>query len=209
MSTRVSDTAELALPGGAPLAEAQAPHRWRAAVGKYLHHPAGMVGLALTLAVVVTGLLADVISPGDPFQTVDDPLLEPSGAHWMGTDNLGRDVFDAVVHGARTSMVVVIGVVVIASVIGLGVGIVAGYRGGWVGDRAERVARGDEVGQQAGHDDEQRQAQPDHARGVAQVLPDRDAPAVRRLGLGQGRAARQRQLSGIGYVGRHGRTRGR
>ncbi|MDQ4068467.1 MAG: ABC transporter permease [Actinomycetota bacterium] len=139
MSTHVSDTAELALPGGAPLADPQAPHRWRAAVRKYLRHPAGMVGLVLTLLVVVAGTLADVISPGDPFRTVADPLLEPSSRHWMGTDNLGRDVFDAVVHGARTSMIIVAGVVAIASVIGLTVGVVAGYRGGWVDDLLMRV----------------------------------------------------------------------
>ena len=139
MSTHVSDTAELALPGGAPLVEPQAPHRWRTALRSFLRHPAGMAGLALSLLMIVAGLLADVISPGDPFRTVGDPLLEPSGTHWMGTDNLGRDVFDAVIHGARTSMVVVTGVSAIASVIGLAVGIVAGYRGGWVDDLLMRI----------------------------------------------------------------------
>ena len=129
----------LALPGGAPLVEPQAPHRWRAAVRSFLRPPAGMAGLALSLLMIVAGLLADVISPGDPFRTVGDPLLEPSGTHWMGTDNLGRDVFDAVIHGARTSMVVVTGVSAIASVIGLAVGIVAGYRGGWVDDLLMRI----------------------------------------------------------------------
>jgi peptide/nickel transport system permease protein len=129
----------LPLVSGDPLAEPEAPHKWRVAIRSYLRHPAGMVGLALTLVMVVAGLLADVISPGDPFRTVADPLLEPSGSHWMGTDNLGRDVFDAIIHGARTSMVVVLGVVAIASVIGLTVGIVAGYRGGWVDDILMRI----------------------------------------------------------------------
>jgi len=98
-----------------------------------------MAGLTLSMLVVVAGVLADVISPGDPFRTVADPLLAPSSKHLMGTDNLGRDVFDAVIHGARTSMVVVTGVVVIASLIGLTVGIVAGYRGGWVDDLLMRI----------------------------------------------------------------------
>lgn len=139
MSTPVSATAEISLISGAPLAQPEAPHKWRVAIRSYLRHPAGMVGLALTLVVVVAGLLAGVISPGDPFRTVADPLLEPSANHWMGTDNLGRDVFDATVHGARTSMVVVLGVVAIASVIGLAVGVVAGYRGGWIDDVLMRV----------------------------------------------------------------------
>ena len=119
--------------------EGRAPHRWRAAVRRFLRHPAGLTGLALTLLVVVAGLLAEVLSPGDPFRTVGDPLLSPSGAHLMGTDNLGRDVFGAVVHGARTSMIVVLGVSAIASVIGLSVGVVAGYRGGWIDDLLMRI----------------------------------------------------------------------
>lgn len=116
-----------------------APHRWKAALRAFLRHPAGMTGLIMTLLVLVTGLLAEVISPGDPFRTAGDPLLAPSASHWMGTDNLGRDVFDAVVHGARTSIVVVLGVSVLASIIGLTVGILAGYRGGWVDDLLMRI----------------------------------------------------------------------
>jgi len=148
VSTPVSATAEFeggakpggpVLPSGSPLAEPQAPHRWRTALRNYLRHPAGMAGLALGVLVFVAGILADVISPGDPFRTVGDPLLPPSGDHLMGTDNLGRDVFDAVIHGARTSMVVVTGVVIIASFIGLTIGIVAGYRGGWVDDLLMRI----------------------------------------------------------------------
>ncbi len=139
MSTRVSDTAELALPSGGPLSRPQAPHRWRSTVRTFVRHPAGAAGLALTSLILAAGVLADVISPGDPFRTVADPLLKPSRAHIMGTDNLGRDMFDSVVHGARTSMVVVAGVIVIASILGLAVGVVAGYRGGWVDDMLMRV----------------------------------------------------------------------
>jgi peptide/nickel transport system permease protein len=148
VSTPVSATAEFegggtpsgpVLPTGAVLAEPQAPHRWRTAVRSFVRHPAGVTGLALTLVIVVAVLLANVISPGDPFRTVADPLLSPSGDHIMGTDNLGRDVFDSVIHGARTSMVVVTGVVLIASVLGLTIGIVAGYRGGWIDDLLMRI----------------------------------------------------------------------
>jgi peptide/nickel transport system permease protein len=143
VSIPASATADsLALPGGPPpatAAEAGAPARWRTAVRRFLHHPAGVVGLALTGVVVGAAALADVIAPSDPFRTVANPLLAPSRAHLMGTDNLGRDMLGAVVHGARTSMVVVLGVTVIASVLGLAVGIVAGYRGGWVDDVLMRI----------------------------------------------------------------------
>jgi len=98
-----------------------------------------MVGLGLIMLVVVAASLAGRVTSRDPFRTVADPLLAPSRAHWMGTDNLGRDVLASIMHGAQTSMIVVIGVTVIASVIGLTVGVVAGYRGGWVDDLLMRV----------------------------------------------------------------------
>jgi len=83
--------------------------------------------------------MADTIAPGDPFRTAAGPLLAPSRRHLMGTDNLGRDLLGAVVHGARTSMTVVLGVTAIASVAGVAVGVAAGYRGGWVDDLLMRV----------------------------------------------------------------------
>jgi peptide/nickel transport system permease protein len=98
-----------------------------------------MVGFALTMLVVVAGVLAGRVTPADPFRTVADPLLAPSRAHWMGTDNLGRDMLASVMHGAKTSMVVVLAVTVLASVIGLAVGVVAGYRGGWIDDVLMRI----------------------------------------------------------------------
>jgi peptide/nickel transport system permease protein len=140
VSIPASATADLALAGGAPAAaEPLAPARWRTAARRFLRHPAGILGLFLTAVVVVAGLLANVISSPDPFRTVADPLRAPSHAHLMGTDNLGRDMFSAVVHGARTSMVVVLGVAAIASVVGLAVGVVSGYRGGWVDDVLMRI----------------------------------------------------------------------
>jgi peptide/nickel transport system permease protein len=98
-----------------------------------------MLGLFLTAIVVGAAALANVIAPGDPFRTVADPLRAPSRQHLLGTDNLGRDMLGAVVHGARTSMVVVLGVTVIASFVGLVVGVLAGYRGGWVDDLLMRI----------------------------------------------------------------------
>lgn len=102
--------------------------------------PAGLLGLVLTLAVVLMALLADVIAPGDPFASAGTALRPPSLRHLMGTDNLGRDIFRSVVHGARTSMTIVGSVILISSVIGITIGAVAGYRGGWVDDALMRVA---------------------------------------------------------------------
>lgn len=94
--------------------------------------PAGAIGIVLTAVVVVLAIFAGNIAPGDPFGLGNPALKAPSAAHLFGTDNLGRDMFRAVVHGVHTSMTVVLWVSVISAVLGLTVGAVAGYRGGIV-----------------------------------------------------------------------------
>lgn len=86
------------------------------------------------MCVVAVGVFAPLLAPTDPF-SIDGPALEPPGAAYpMGTDALGRDVLSGVIHGARTSMLIALSVAVIVLVIGTGVGLVAGYRGGVVDD---------------------------------------------------------------------------
>jgi peptide/nickel transport system permease protein len=89
-------------------------------------------------AVVVAGLfllsfLAPFISPSDP-NAIDayHVLLPPSTSHWMGTDELGRDVLTRVIYGARISLKVGFVAVGIAIAIGTVVGLLAGFYGGWV-----------------------------------------------------------------------------
>lgn len=92
--------------------------------------PSGLVGLLLTGSMVLVGVLAPRIAPGDPGRTDSLPLLPPSDAHRFGTDYAGRDLFTAVVHGIRISMTVVLWAGLMSAVIGIAVGAVAGYRGG-------------------------------------------------------------------------------
>lgn len=144
MSIRESVTAEAPLAEGLALPAPTAGEPGnisfrRLAVRRFLRHPAGMVGLFLTLAVVAVGVFANQLTPGDPFAFSGQPLSGPSADHWFGTDNLGRDMAKAIVHGLRTSIVVVLWVVVIASAIGMLIGAVAGYRGGWVDDVLMRM----------------------------------------------------------------------
>lgn len=94
--------------------------------------PAGALGLVLTVSVVVVAIFAGVIARGDPFSLGNTALLAPAATHPFGTDNLGRDVFRAVVQGVHTSMTVVLWVSLISAVIGIAVGAVAGYFGGLV-----------------------------------------------------------------------------
>jgi peptide/nickel transport system permease protein len=121
------------------LTETRAPTRRLRWLRRFSRSSSGVVGLVLTLAVLVVAVFAESIAPHDPFRAVGSPFQPPSGRHWMGTDDLGRDLFSAVVAGARTSMTVVVAVSAISAVIGLVVGAVAGYRGGLVDDGLMRV----------------------------------------------------------------------
>ena len=112
-------------------------HR-RLALRRFRRHPAGVVGLVLTVVLLGLGLLADQVTPGDPFAYAGKPLSAPSAEHWFGTDNLGRDLVRGVVHGMRTSAVVVLWVVLLASAVGLAIGALAGYRGGLLDDALMR-----------------------------------------------------------------------
>ena len=90
--------------------------------------------MGLTGALVALGCFAGVIAPGDPLASAGRPLGPPSLAHPMGTDDLGRDLLAAVVHGTRASLVVAALVSLLAGVIGVGIGAAAAWRGGWVDD---------------------------------------------------------------------------
>lgn len=101
--------------------------------------PGGLVGIALTLVVLLGAVFAEQVSPHDPFAPVGKPLQPPSLAHPMGTDDLGRDLLSGVLHGTRTSLVVVLFAVALASAIGVAVGAVSGYRGGLLDDVLMRI----------------------------------------------------------------------
>jgi peptide/nickel transport system permease protein len=81
------------------------------------------------LAVLVAAaLLAPWISPHDPMKlSIMNRLLAPGAAHWFGTDDFGRDVFSRVVHGGRLSLTVGFSVVLVSSVLGIALGLVAGF----------------------------------------------------------------------------------
>ena len=99
----------------------------------------GRAGLVLTTLLVVLALFAPWIAPTGPAaQDLPARLQGPTVAHWMGTDELGRDVFSRVLYGARISMLVGISVVTGAGLLGLALGALSGYFGGWL----DRVING-------------------------------------------------------------------
>lgn len=87
-----------------------------------------MVGL-----VVLVGLLAPIIAPYDPNAQEFATMAPPSVGHPFGTDSVGRDVFSRVIFGTRIALLIGVLVVTISSVIGVPLGLIAAYRGGWSG----------------------------------------------------------------------------
>jgi peptide/nickel transport system permease protein len=95
------------------------------------HNPLAAIGVVLILFFVICALFAPWLAPQDP-AAIDLPgrLSLPSRAHWLGTDELGRDIVSRVIYGARISMLVGGCVVVTSLALGLVIGSVAGYYGG-------------------------------------------------------------------------------
>ncbi len=96
-------------------------------------NPLAMLGLAIVLGLVATALLAPLLPLQPPnLQDLPNRLQPPGAAHWFGTDELGRDILSRVLHGAGATLSIVALVAVIVVPVGLFVGTVAGYFGGWI-----------------------------------------------------------------------------
>jgi peptide/nickel transport system permease protein len=100
---------------------------------EFLHRSRlGRWGFGLTLLLLIVALAAPWLAPYDPIaQNLPARLVAPTAAHWMGTDELGRDILSRIIYGTRVSMLVSVSVVFGAGIIGLAIGSVAGYFGGW------------------------------------------------------------------------------
>lgn len=99
------------------------------------------LGVIICLFWILAAILAPVIAPYDPIvQDLTIRLQPPSGAHWFGTDNFGRDIFSRVIYGGRYSLLAGCLTVVIAGVIGTFYGAIAGYVGGIVDTVMMRIS---------------------------------------------------------------------
>jgi peptide/nickel transport system permease protein len=89
-----------------------------------------LIGASIIVIVSLAALLAPLLAPDDPiFGDFDNLLSAPSWQHFFGTDNFGRDVFSRVLYGYRVSMIVALGSVSVAVIVGLPLGLIAGYYG--------------------------------------------------------------------------------
>ena len=102
--------------------------------------PLTVAGVVLIVTLALIAVLAPVIAPANPLkQVLSTRLKPPSAAHWLGTDQLGRDVLSRMIYGARISLTIGIVVVGLAASLGTLVGLVAGYTGGWLDEGLMRL----------------------------------------------------------------------
>ena len=93
--------------------------------------PLGAAGAAIVLIMMVTALFADVIAPYDPVANAFDRMhLAPSAAHWLGTDQFGRDLLSRIIYGSRTALLVGFVSAGIGGTVGLVLGVASAYFGG-------------------------------------------------------------------------------
>lgn len=115
--------------------------RRSAVIGRF-----GWFAIAILAVVSLITLLGDVLVPRDPHAIGDtEPFQAPGPGHWMGTDDLGRDVLDRVVAGIRVSMTVGVGAALLATAIGVAVGALAGYARGSLDELLMRVTEAVQV----------------------------------------------------------------
>jgi len=107
------------------------------------HDPKGRLGLGILLVAVILALWGSQIAPYDPAAPNTAIRFEaPSMSHWMGTDEVGRDIFSRVMAGVRASLLVATGAVLVALVVGFPLGAVSGYVGGRLDSLIMRIMDG-------------------------------------------------------------------
>ena len=110
------------------------------AVQRLLHRKGAVFGLAVIALLVAVAVLAPLIAPYEPDQQTWSAVRKaPSALHWFGTDDVGRDVFTRVIYGARTSLLAGVVAVAFAFLIGVPIGLIAGYLGGFVDALLSRI----------------------------------------------------------------------
>ena len=91
-----------------------------------MRRPGFWIGTGLVTCIAVVAIAAPVLAPQDPYASSVDMTALPSAAHWLGTDDLGRDVLSRVIFGARASLAIGVGGAGVAMLIGVPIGLIAG-----------------------------------------------------------------------------------
>ncbi len=98
---------------------------------QFRSNPLAMAGLIVALFLIVVSLAAPLLTNQDPgAQDLAHRLAKPSAQHWLGTDELGRDIYSRVLFGGRVTLGMVVAIVILVAPFGLAIGCIAGYAGG-------------------------------------------------------------------------------
>ncbi len=110
---------------------------WR----RFRRHRPALVGMFILLAFAILAIAAPIITPYDPTaQKLTQALIRPCAAHPLGTDHLGRDILARILYGTRLSMLIGIFAVSIGLIVGVPLGAISGYYGGWMDMVVQRIA---------------------------------------------------------------------
>jgi peptide/nickel transport system permease protein len=97
-------------------------------------------GLVIIIFFIILAIFAPWIAPYNPAKIdMNHALLQPSSAHWLGTDALGRDTLSRTIFGTRISLLIGFFVVILGSIVGMALGLIAGYYGGWTYNVVMRI----------------------------------------------------------------------
>lgn len=107
---------------------------------RFAENRAAVLGATILVIFIFIAVFAPWVAPYNPDISSGPQLQPPSPEHWMGTDNFGRDVYSRWVFGVRTSLLVGFMAATISSIIGIMIGAIAGFAGGWVDNSLMRVA---------------------------------------------------------------------
>ena len=143
MVTGTEDTWEHAI---AEANEPRGPSDFALAMGELKRRPPAIFGLLVVVLVLVMAIIPGQLAPLDPLDQDLIRFMQPPGyvddtgrTYWFGTDEQGRDVLSRVIWGSRISLLVGLATVIVSGLIGISIGIVAGYFGGWVDAVLSRI----------------------------------------------------------------------
>src|SRR5690348_11227052 len=113
---------------------------WSLAFERFAYNRLALAGLGLLAVLILLSIFANFLTVYNPIKRdFSVSMAAPSALHWFGTDSLGRDVYTRVLYGGRLSLYVGLASVVLSMAIGVPVGLLSGYFGGWVDGTLMRV----------------------------------------------------------------------
>ncbi len=114
-------------------------NKWTETFRLFCGNRAALVGLIFVTIFVLVGAFGPIFMTADPFEMVATPLTGPNAQTIMGTDYLGRDVFVGIIYGTRPTIIIALTATLVTVLIGVTIGAIAGYFGGWVDNALMRL----------------------------------------------------------------------